>query len=90
MKVHKTRICKYTLIGWIAVFVAWLAGCDSAAYHGQVQQPTYPTEEREIVIEESSYEEEVLEGISRLTPEGPEYEILKELPIPETDPVGGT
>ncbi|MCI8836996.1 MAG: peptidoglycan-binding protein [Hungatella sp.] len=87
MKVHKTRICKYTLIGWIAVFAAWLAGCDSAAYHGQVQQPTYPTEEREIVIEESSYEEEVLEGISRLTPEGPEYEILKELPIPETDPV---
>lgn len=62
-----------------------LAGCESAGYRRQVQRPTQSSEEKNIVIEESSsQEEEILEGISQMTPEGPEYEKLKDLPVPET------
>ncbi|MCI8516575.1 MAG: peptidoglycan-binding protein [Hungatella sp.] len=69
-----------------AVFAALiLAGCDSAAYRGQIEQPTQP-QEVNIITEESGPQEEVLEGLGRITPGGPEYDILKDLPVPETEP----
>ncbi len=62
-----------------------LSGCDSAAYRGQVTQPS-ESREVNIITEESSSQEEVLEGVGRITPGGPEYDILKDLSVPETEP----
>ena len=73
------------LPGFAVILALGLAGCDSAAYRGQIQVPTEP-QEVTIITEESSSQENVLEGVGRITPQGPEYEILKDLPVPETEP----
>lgn len=88
MKVHNQWLLRSVLGGILTTFIGLgLTGCESAAYRRQVQSPTQSTEEKNFVIEESSsQEEEILEGISQMTPEGPEYEKLKELPVPETEP----
>ncbi len=88
MKIDIQRSWRSVLGSTLALFIGLsLAGCDSAAYRGQVHQPTQPTEEKNIVIEESSsQEEEILWGIRQMTPDGPEYGRLKELPVPETEP----
>lgn len=62
-----------------------LGGCDSAAYRGQIPQTTEPRQVNIITDEEPS-QEDVLDGVGRITPEGPEYNILKDLPVPETEP----
>jgi len=73
------------LFGVAALGAFVLSGCDSAAYRGQVQQPT-ESQQLNIVTDESPSQEEVLDGVGRITPEGPEYDILKDLPVPETEP----
>lgn len=83
-KKNRTNADRVIMIA--AVFAALiLAGCDSAAYRGQIEQPTQP-QEVNIITEESGPQEEVLEGLGRITPGGPEYDILKDLPVPETEP----
>lgn len=62
-----------------------MTGCDSAAYRGQVRRPTAESKEVNIITEESSSQEAVMEGVGRITPQGPEYERLKDLPVPETE-----
>jgi len=88
MKTRNGRFWRFASLSVLAIFIGLsLTGCESAAYRRQVQQPTQSTEEKNFVIEEnSSQEEEVLGGISQITPEGPEYERLKDLPVPETEP----
>ena len=73
------------LFGVAALGAFVLSGCDSAAYRGQIQQPT-ESQQLNIVTDESPSQEEVLDGVGRITPEGPEYDILKDLPVPETEP----
>ena len=86
MKDKYRRIQRSAAMGLAVLLIFGAAGCDSAAYRGQIQPPATEPTELNIVIEESSAQEQVLEGIGRMTPEGPEYEILKDLPIPETEP----
>ena len=86
MKNKYRRIQRSAAMGLAVLLIFGAAGCDSAAYRGQIQPPATEPTELNIVIEESSAQEQVLEGIGRMTPEGPEYEILKDLPIPETEP----
>ncbi len=88
MKIHN----RWSWLSWVAMSLAiWgtlgLTGCGSAGYRRQVHQPTEAAGEKNIVIEESSSQEpQVLEGISQMTPEGPEYEMLKDQTVPETEP----
>ena len=82
----KNRTTADSVMMIAAVFAALiLAGCDSAAYRGQIEQPTQ-SQEVNIITDESGPQEEVLEGLGRITPGGPEYDILKDLPVPETEP----
>lgn len=71
--------------GAAALGLLFLSGCDSAAYQGQIQQPTEPRQVN-IVTDESDSWDDIMEGVGRITPEGPEYDILKNLPVPETEP----
>lgn len=88
MKLHRRWLWQSALGNILAIFTGLsLAGYESSAYRRQVQQPTQSAEEKRIVIEESSVQEEILPGISQMTPDGPEYERLKDLPVPGTDPV---
>lgn len=87
MKRWITKCWQRTAFGIAALLAAvGLNGCDSAAYRGQTTQPT---ESQEMVItteETPSQEDTILEGLNPITPEGPEYNILKDLPVPETEP----
>ena len=87
MKIHNRWLWQ-SVLGALAIFAGVsLGGCESAGYRRQVYQPTQSTEEKNIVIEESlEQEEEILPGISQMTPDGSEYDRLKDLPVPETEP----
>lgn len=76
-----------TAFGIMALLAAsWLSSCDSAAYRGQTAQPTESQELTITIGETFPREEAVLEGLNQITPDGPEYNILKDLPVPETEP----
>lgn len=72
-------------LGTAVLGLLLLAGCDSAAYRGEIQRPTEP-QQVNIVTDESDSQDDVLEGVGRITPGGQEYDILKDLPVPETEP----
>ena len=45
-----------------------------------------PAAETEVETSPVELETELVEGMDQLTPEGPDYQVIKELPVPETEP----
>lgn len=64
-----------------------LAGCGQTPAGGGSARETEPQESTGTVVAETrSGDGAVIDGLDQLTPDGPDYEVLKDLPVPETEP----
>ncbi len=80
---HRTRIFMITVVLTAAI----LNGCGSQTdvsenSSQEVQETLVP-----VVAETQPEESQVIQGLDQLTMDGPDYNTLKNLPVPETEPV---
>lgn len=69
-----------------ALTAALLTGCGQTAAVSE-SNPSAETQETQVmIVAETAPGEEVIAGLDQLTMDGPDYDTLKELPVPETEP----
>ncbi len=80
------KYARYLAVTAVLLSVPLLAGCGRTASSDQLNQETEPQETPVTVIMETEPDDSVIAGLDQLTMDGPDYDTLKDLPVPETVP----